>query len=81
MQVLEQLVTRIRVWGTDIQVLLPGFGAMVAGFAREGRCGDAVATVRRYHELGGVPDKRMYDTVLTACLTAGEVCCSFFLVA
>lgn len=74
LQVLEQLVTRIGVWGTDIKVLLPGFGAMTAGFARERRCGDAVATVRRYHELGGVPDKRMYDTVLTACLTAGEVC-------
>jgi hypothetical protein len=71
--VLEQLVTRVGVWRTDIKVLLPGFGAMLAGFARERLCGDVVATLRRYHELGGVPDQRMYDTALTACLTAGEV--------
>lgn len=60
-------------WGTDIKILLPGFGTLAAGYCREGRCEDAVATVRRFNELGGVPDKRMYDTVLTACLKVGEV--------
>jgi hypothetical protein len=71
--VLEQLVTRVGVWGTDVNVLLPGFGALASGYARERLCVDAVALLRRFNELGGVPDKQMMDTVLTACLTAGEV--------
>lgn len=56
-----------------VQDVLPGFGALLVGYARQRRCAEAVALLRRFNHIGGVPDKFMLETVLTACLTSGEV--------
>lgn len=56
-----------------MQDVLPGFGALLVGYARQRRCAEAVALLRRFNHIGGVPDQFMLETVLTACLTSGEV--------
>ena len=64
------------------QELLPAFGALASGYRREKDCHSAVALLRQFNALGGVPDQRLYDGVLRACLLCAEVCpvrsCSAF---
>lgn len=57
-----------------MQEILPGFGALIVGYARQKRCAEAVELLRRFNRIGGVPDKFMLETVLRSCLTTGEVC-------
>lgn len=56
-----------------VQEVLPGFGALIVGYAKQRKCAEAVALLRRFNQIGGVPDKFMLETVLTSCLLSGEV--------
>eukprot|EP00892_Ulva_mutabilis_P008970 jgi/Ulvmu1/6445/UM003_0075.1 len=72
-RVVQTLQRRMVQGGGDVKEILPGFGALIVGYARQKRCAEAVELLRRFNSIGGVPDKFMLETVLTSCLATGEV--------
>jgi hypothetical protein len=65
--------------GPRAQALLPAFDTLARGYFKERRCEDAVALLRKFNSLGGLPDEPFFDTVLRNCVLCGEVrCCSSF---
>ena len=44
------------------------YGAIVAGFARRQDAQAGLDAFRRFLAAGGVPDRMMYDTVLSLCI-------------
>ena len=48
------------------------YGALIAGYARMRDIDGALATLRKFHSVGGVPDSRMFDVLIDVCIKQGE---------
>jgi hypothetical protein len=59
--------------GARAQALLPAFDALARGYGRAKRCRDAVAVLRKFNSLGGLPDEGFFEGVLKTCLYCGDV--------
>jgi hypothetical protein len=60
--------------GPEVLDVLPAFGALAEGYARSQKCEQAVDLLRKFTQLGGVPDEQLFDVVLRTCVQCGEVC-------
>ena len=48
------------------------YGALIAGYARTRDIDSALAALRTFHSVGGVPDTRMFDVLIDVCIKQGE---------
>lgn len=71
--VLDELVEQTKTTA-QAQMVLPAFGALAAALAAAGKCQECVGVLRRFMQIGGTPDRLLFEDVLQACIKCGQVC-------